>query len=139
MTAAPADRNRELARIHCLAKELGLAREEYEDVLFTQARVRSAGDLDHAGRRKVIEHLAARVSSHGEWAFIARAAQDRQAMLSKIRNQVGARGKRYADGMAQHMFAVDRIEFCVPDQLRRIVAALEYDGRRRDARAKAQG
>lgn len=135
MTATPADRNRELARIHCLAKELGLARDEYEDVLFTQARVRSAGDLDYAGRRKVIEHLAARAAAHGEWAFIARAAKDRQAMLSKIRNQVGGRGKRYADGMARHMFGVDRIEFCVPDQLRRVVAALEYDRGRRAARA----
>lgn len=87
MNPAP-DRRRELARIHCLKAELGLGDDEYRDVLFALERVRSASDLDWAGRRRVIEHLEARrralspvpspAGGRGakdggdEWAFVAR-------------------------------------------------------------------
>lgn len=50
----------ELARIHIAAKELGLDRDTYEDMLWTLCRVRSAADLDEHGRRLVLDHLRAR-------------------------------------------------------------------------------
>lgn len=56
----PSDnRRRDLAAIHCAAKELGLERDAYEAMLYSVARVRSAADLDHAGRRQVLDHLRA--------------------------------------------------------------------------------
>jgi hypothetical protein len=56
------NRNRDLGTIHLAKKELMqagrfLSDDDYRAMLWTQARVRSAADLDHAGRRKVIEHL----------------------------------------------------------------------------------
>jgi phage gp16-like protein len=37
----------------------------------------------------------------------------------------------YADGMARRMFKVDKVKWCSAWQLHKIVAALEYDARRR--------
>jgi phage gp16-like protein len=61
------------------------------------------------------------------------AAPDRQAMLRKIAVMLkdADREKAYADGIAKNMFQIERVEFCAPDQLRRIVSALVYDQRRR--------
>ena len=134
MMASPDARRSELARIHLLAKELRLSDDEYRDMIFTLCRVRSAGDLDDAGRKQLIEHLAARAKGYGEWSFIARASADRQPLLAKIRRQVGSRGKRYADGCARRICKAERLEFCAPDQLRQIVAALAYDAKRRAAK-----
>lgn len=54
-------RSRELAKIHIGAKQLGLIRDgdkdEYRLMLFSIARVRSAADLDAAGRQRVLAHL----------------------------------------------------------------------------------
>lgn len=128
MPARQNDRRADLARIHILSKELGFTRDEYESVLFSIARVRSAGDLDHVGREQVIEHLAARSrkSQSNEWSFIDRASADRQPMLRKLLMLCRSKGygKHYLDGMAKQMFAVDVVEFCRPDQLHSIVAAL---------------
>ena len=126
------DRRNRLARIHILAAELSLSREEYEDVIFTIARVRSAADLDHAGQMRVIEHLVSRVNHGDDWSWIDRAAEERRPLLRKIMMQLksASRGKPYADGIARKMFGIERLELCGTDQLHRLVAALEYDKRR---------
>ncbi|MEW5833607.1 MAG: regulatory protein GemA [Pseudomonadota bacterium] len=56
--ARPA-RNGELAMIHIAAQQLGMDDSTYRDMLWTIARVRSAKDLDQAGRDQVLRHLAA--------------------------------------------------------------------------------
>lgn len=124
------DRRRaDLAKIHIAAKQLGLDDATYRDMLWTVARVRSAADLDEAGRRAVLQHLHAR-------GFRARQrgrstpSVHRAPLIAKIRALLGERPEAYADGMARRMFHVQRFEWCTPDQLRRIVAALEYDRRR---------
>lgn len=129
MPATKSDRRADLARIHILAKDAGLTRDDYEALLFTIARVRSAADLDHTGRARVIEHLSTLARSMkpaNEWAFIDRASADRQPMLRKLLMMCRAPGygKKYLDGMARQMFGVDVVEFCRPDQLHSIVAAL---------------
>lgn len=55
---APA-RNNHLAMIHIAAQQLGMDESTYRDMLWTIARVRSARDLDDAGREAVLKHLAA--------------------------------------------------------------------------------
>lgn len=54
-------RNIELAKIHMAAGALGLIKQgedsAYRDMLWSLARVRSAKDLDTAGRQRVIKHL----------------------------------------------------------------------------------
>jgi phage gp16-like protein len=50
-------RKRELAMIHIAADQLGLDEATYRDMLWTVARVRSAGELDEHGRDAVLAHL----------------------------------------------------------------------------------
>jgi len=47
----------QLAVLHVAAKNLGLDRDTYEDVLFSAARVRSSKDLDAAGFEAVMERF----------------------------------------------------------------------------------
>lgn len=62
MSAAPRPRparNGELAMIHIAAQQLGMDDSTYRDMLWSIARVRSAKDLDQAGREQVLRHLSA--------------------------------------------------------------------------------
>lgn len=150
--ASPDDRRRELAQIHIAKKDLGIDEDTYRLMLRTIARVDSAADLNAEGRRQVIAHLKARgfkprasastsrrsaSTQRSDWDWVNNAAPDRQATLRKIAVMLkdAEREKVYADGIARNMFGIERVEFCAPDQLRRIVAALEYDRRRRTEKA----
>lgn len=59
MTPAAADtlRKRELAQIHIAKSALRLSDDEYRDLLWAIARVRSAADLDWTGRKRVLNHF----------------------------------------------------------------------------------
>lgn len=139
MTARMADRRADLARIHILKKGIALQDDEYRDLLFTVARVRSSADLDHGGRAAVIAHLSSLANKYtvNEWAFIDRAAADRQPMLRKLCAMCRAerRSKAYVDAMAETMFGLSALEFAAPDQLHKIVSALVIDARRKAKRA----
>ena len=52
-------RKRELAAIHVAKKQLAMEDDTYRAMLWSIARVKSAGDLDHAGRKAVLDHLKA--------------------------------------------------------------------------------
>jgi len=56
---ADPSRKRDLAAIHVAKKQLGMEDDTYRQMLWAIARVRSASDLDHAGRRRVLDHLKA--------------------------------------------------------------------------------
>lgn len=136
-TRQPNDRrNKALAAIHIAMKQLGLDRETYEQMLWTLARVKSSRDLDEHGRRAVIEHLKAR-------GFKDRSrpqpGMDRAPLVKKIKAMLIAtnRPNEYADGMSRHMFHVDRFEWCNPEQLRKLVAALTYDAQRQAKKTDA--
>lgn len=125
------DRSRQLARIHILKAELELDDDAYRNVLWSLARVESAKDLDEHGRGQVIQHL-----ERHRRAFASvnrpRPSQDKEALVGKIRALLHAqnREERYADGIARRMFKIDRYDFCTPEQLHKIVAALSYDAQR---------
>ena len=56
-------RNRELGLIHILKSKLGMTDDQYRAVLWTQARVDSAKDMDEHGRHAVIKHLQAHLDA----------------------------------------------------------------------------
>lgn len=146
----PADaRNRELGAIHKRAAQLGMdthdkhPESEYRSMLWTLARARSAKDLDHAGRRRVLDHLGAllvargikhRPANYGRKPVVT---AERQPLLDKIEALLAdaKRPWRYVGSMAKRMYRIDRLEWASPEQLRGLVAALEKDARRRAARA----
>ena len=142
----PEARHRELAAIHVAKKQLGLDDDAYRDMLFTVARVRSAADLDHAGRQAVIEHLRKRgftrpvtrpepPRDHGRKPAVP---ADRQALVNKLEALLAdaARPWNYVRSMAKRMFGLDQLEWASADQLRRLVAALEYDKQRRERKTR---
>jgi len=132
MKAAPDARRRELAAIHIGAQQIGMDDDGYRDMLWAVARVRSAKDLDDAGRRRVLDHLracGARFKRRGR----TQPAEGKAGLIGKVRAMLAAAGRvdAYGDGMAKRMFHVERFEWCSEDQLRRLVAALVYDANRR--------
>jgi phage gp16-like protein len=139
--AGTAERNADLARIHIAKKQLGLDDDTYRDMLFSIGRVRSAGDLDFAGRRRVLEHLASRgfkstakrAAPATGWEWVNNAAEDKKPMLRKVAVMLrdAGRGKEYVDGIAKKMCHVERVEFCTPKQLHDVVSALVKDQQRR--------
>ncbi len=147
MSVRPSDRNAELARIHCLKRDLRLPDDEYRDLLFALTRARSAGDLDNAGRARLIEHLASlarregvdrrpRAAQHGKRPSVA---ADREAQLRKLEALLADAGRpwAYVEAIAKRMCHVDAVRFCTAEQLGKLIAALEYDRRRRAAKAGA--
>lgn len=137
--AKPDQRVRELGRIHCLKRDLGLDDEAYRNVLWAVARVDSAAQLDAHDRIAVI-HLQAHAQRAGIRRPKARQkpAMHKAALVSKVRallmDAKPRRDDAYADGMAQRMFGVERFTWCEPAQLHKLVAALSIDQRRRKAR-----
>jgi len=120
-------------------------------MLWSIGRVKSSSQLGAAGRRQVLDHLKSRGfqpqkstrkgafnrPANPAWDWVNKAAADRQPMLRKIAVMLKSdnREKAYVDGIATQMFHVQRVEFCAPDQLRRIISALVFDQRRREQRA----
>jgi phage gp16-like protein len=144
MNTANDTRRRELAKIHIAAKQLGMdaadkdPNSDYRRMLWSVARVRSSGDLDEPGRRRVLDHLKAAgfKPKPGSNPRPGRphnlGSEERGPQLSKIEAMLTSAGRAwaYADGMAKKMFHVDRVTFCNPEQLRKIIAALVYDAKR---------
>lgn len=161
MKPAPDLRKRELAAIHVAKAQLGLDDGTYRDMLWTVARVRSAADLDWAGRKRVLDHLASRGAKiggkrpstssgragSGEWSFIDKAPEDCRPMLRKIcvlcRELGIERGKQkaYAQGIARQMTGIEAggavvkpLELCTYSELWRITAALNKHLQRQKAK-----
>lgn len=128
-------RRRELARIHIAAHALGMDDGTYRDMLWTVARVRSAGDLDYAGRQTVLDHLKAlgfkarkRVGQHPGRPH----STEVRPQIAKIEALLAEaeRPWAYAVSMARRMCGKARLEFCTPDELGKVIAALMYDAKR---------
>jgi phage gp16-like protein len=142
--ATPAQpRNSGLAQIHIAKAQLRMSDDDYRAMLWGVARVRSAADLDHAGRAKVLEHLKrcgwspARGSKPYPGRPRAIEGTDRSAQLRKVEALLADAGRPwdYAHAMCKRMFGVDRVDFATPLHLQKLIAALMYDQRRREQRS----
>lgn len=123
----PNRRVRDLAAIHVSAKKLGMDRDTYEAMLMRVAGVRSAADLDAAGRTRVLDDLrrmgAPKNKTQGRPANLSV-----EPMLTKIESLLVELQApwSYADAIARHMFRVERVAWLrKPEQLRSIIAALD--------------
>ena len=130
-------RSRELAAIHIRKKELALEDDAYRALLRSVAGVDSARDLDGAGRRAVLDRMAPRPASASRKRWGKRNADP---LVRKVYALLGAadppRPPAYAVGILKRMCgadAPDAIEWATGEQLRKLVAALEMDRRRREA------
>lgn len=135
MTPTTDRRNADLAKIHIAKKQLGLDDEAYRAMLWTVARVKSSADLDEYGRKRVLEHMRrGGFKPASNKTFPGRPHNcDEHPQLLKIEALLAdaSRPWSYADALVKKMFGKDRIAFCDPDEWQRLIAALEYDRRRR--------
>ena len=144
-----ANRNKDLSRIHILKKELGLDEDNYRALLKGLTGKDSAGLLDAKERWRVLCEMGKLLNGGKEppkkkGKHPGRPArpmgQGRDALIGKMEAHL-AEAKRpwsYANSMAKHMFGVDLVQWLDADQLWRLVAALEYDQKRRETRAAAE-
>jgi len=138
-------RKNQLAKIHIAKKDLGLADENYREILSARfgadsARDLSAGQLDELVR--YFKSLGWRPKRAGKNRKSAEArprnmgSEGRGPLLEKIEAYLAAADRpwAYADGIARRVCKVDRAAWCTPQQLRKIVAALAYDAKRNQRR-----
>lgn len=126
-------RRRLLAIVHMAKKELRLDDDTYRSMLASFG-VNSSAEMSESGLIDLVRHL--------ERCGFNRPAQrsDRPAnmsgpagrMLKKIEAllTVGAKPWAYADGMAKHMYSVEKVQWLKPPQLQGIITALVKQGKR---------
>lgn len=139
--ASPALRKSQIAAIHVAKAEVGMAEDAYRDLLRDKFNVASSTQLDDAGRSRLLDHFSKLgFVSTSRQKRVAKgtmhAAVPRAALLSKIDALLLSRGRdrRYIEpALVKRICKLDSLNFCDAEQLRKLVAALEYDARRQDA------
>ena len=131
-TKKPDARNSELAQIHIAKKDLGLDDETYRAMLFTIARVRSSGELDHAGRAKVLDHLKKCGWKPKTSQMKSRPSDDPQInMCRALWLQLHTEGKVYnpkeeaLQRYAQRQTKVARLEWLNSKQMNTVIESLK--------------
>ena len=137
--ATDADRRRcQLAKIHIAKKQLKLTDDVYRGILLQVGGVDSSKDLDDAGRARVLDHLRQLGLQHEPSckeipAYPGRPGnmedECRGPQLKKIEALLTAGHKpwEYADGIARKVCGIDRVAWCTPDQLHKIVGVLAHN------------
>lgn len=129
-----------LAKIHIAKKELALDEETYRAMLWTVSRVKSSADLDTDGMQKLLEHMKSRgfVGKKSTKTYPGRPHNaDGSEQMKKVEALL-ADSKlpwSYADAMARRMFKVEKVAWCKPDQLQKLIAALTYSANRKKDQA----
>ena len=124
-------RNNELAMIHIAKKDLRLDDDTYRAMLWTVAHVRSSSDLDQTGRANVLKHFKACGWKPKSSGFKIEPPKNVKLSSVALVGKIGAlltvlqKPWAYADGMAKNMFNVEKLTWCTPQQLHKMVAALE--------------
>lgn len=122
-----------MAKIHIAKKDLGMSDDDYRAVLEIKFGQDSASRLTIPQLSQLVDHFVALGWEAGSKGKPKRPASGRAPLLSKIEAYLAEQRRpwAYADAMAKHMFGTERIAWCEPNELSKIVAALEYDARRR--------
>ena len=122
----------DLVKIHLAKKQLGLDDDTYRAMLYSVAGVQSSKDLSVDGVKDVLRHMERsgfKPTRHKR----PKVAGNRAAQIRKIEALLTDAGRpwAYLDGMIKRICSVDKIEFCDGPMLGKLIAALEYDAKRR--------
>ncbi|MDN3524332.1 regulatory protein GemA [Halomonas sabkhae] len=125
-----------LAQIHIAKSQLGLSDEDYRAILARTAGVSSAKQLTNRNVGAVL-HEFQRLGWQPKPAKKAgrkapRPPKGRARIMAKIEAMLAhaERSWAYADGMAKHMFHVERVDWLDDDQLQRLMQAMIIDAKR---------
>lgn len=130
-----AARKSELAMIHVAKKALSLEDDAYRSILLAVTGKTSSAQLSSQGRKALIDHfkkIGFKVVAKAAGRAKPTVAGPRQRYIAKIEAQLAtaARPWAYADAMAKRICNIERIDWCEPADLLKIIAALTYDARR---------
>ena len=139
MTADPT-RPRDLKLIHAARRQMAWDDNTSRAILERVTGKSSAADLNAKERKAVLDDFARlgwRVKTRKGHRKPGTVGLDRQKLVDKIEAYLSEAKLpwAYADAMAKRICKVDSVRFCEPDQLHKLVAALEYDQRRRRAKS----
>lgn len=125
-----------LAQIHIAKAQLGLTDDEYRAILARTVGVNSAKQLTNRNVGYVLAEFR-------RLGFVPKPAKKagrkaprppatRQVVMSKVEALLADAGLpwAYADGMARHMFKVERVDWLDDAQLQKLMQALIIDARR---------
>lgn len=135
------NRRKLLAKVHVLKKERGLDEDTYRGAIEALFGVRSAADLTDEQLMQLVAHLDGR---RGRTEHQGRPRNmdnpDRGRLLRKVEALLAdaRRPWAYAHAIARRMYGVQRVEWLAPDQIGRVIAALEYDRKRRVANGASE-
>jgi phage gp16-like protein len=140
-------RNGDMIKIQIAKKQLNLSDEEYRSILLGRGGVESSKDLDHAGRKRVLEYLETlgfkpKASANPKRPARPTPSADALPLVRRIRAQLISLDRKpdeYADGIAKQMFGDTTPEFfewCHVRDLERISQALTYQQNRTGAKTK---
>lgn len=130
-------RSRDLARIHIGKKALRLDDETYRSMLYQVTGLRSAKDLDGRQRYQVLDRMKQLGWLEANDAKGKHPGRPRNTdsvpMLRKVEALLAdsERSWEYARALGEKMFHVRKLEWLRPDQLHKLVAALQADANRR--------
>lgn len=128
-------RRAKLATIHIAKKTLGMDDETYREMLGNFG-LKSSKDASVSKLDEIITHLESKGFETKKRKNQPKAVKG-QAPETALMGKIGALladGKlswAYGHGIAKKMFGVERLEWCDCQQLRKVVAALEYNAKRK--------
>ncbi len=133
-------RNSDVIKIQIARKELKLSDEDYRAILISKGGEESSKNLDYDGRQRVLDYLKhtlgwkPRVASHGKRPSRPTPSPDKLKLVRRIRAQLISLDRlpdTYADGIAEQMYSVQFYEWCTPEQLHAVSAALGVQQRKK--------
>lgn len=129
------ERHQLLAQIHIGKKALGLPDDAYRALLSEQFGVISSAALSDGQCTMLIAEFERRGWRRGRSRVEARGKDSPGLRKARALLADAGRNAEYGDALAKRIAQVDRLEWCSDDQLRRVIAALEIDAKRRAAKA----
>ncbi|OHD21255.1 MAG: hypothetical protein A2Y38_05525 [Spirochaetes bacterium GWB1_59_5] len=129
-----------LAKIHMAKKDLGMDEETYREMLKAFGLTSCKG-ADIPTLERVSAHLKrCGFKEKGRWGKKPRTLVENDPLLSKIEALLADGGYvwNYGHALAKRIAKVDRLEWCNWRQLHKIVAALEYNAKRKQSNKKGE-
>jgi phage gp16-like protein len=134
-----AQRRAAIAKIQIGKTQLGLDDATYRALLESVGGVKSSKDLTDTGIDKVINHLkktGCQFTTKAKASGKAPNTLSNNSQLQKIQALLTEQGKsfEYALGIAKQMYKKEALEFCTPQELRGVIAALVKHGEKTNER-----
>ena len=128
-----------IAKIKIAQKELGMDDDTYRAVLMRAAGKNSCAQMDEGRLEAVLREMQRLGFAPRQSAYVRPPLHlaDHGGLIRKIGALLAQTGKSwaYAHGIARKMFGVETVQRCDAEQMRKVLAALNYQARREAQRA----